>query len=39
MTLVISLIVNSVLYVKRIDSETHFSWQAQYLLKLEPRAL
>ena len=37
MTLVPPRIVNSVSCVKRIDHETesHFSWQAQYLLKLE----
>ena len=35
MTLVTPRIVNSVSCVKRIDHESHFSWQAQYLLKLE----
>ena len=35
MTLVPPGIVNSVSCVKRIDHESHFSWQAQYLLKLE----
>ena len=35
MTLVSPRIVNSVSCVKRIDHESHFSWQAQYLLKLE----
>ena len=35
MTLVTPRIVNSVSGVKRIDHESHFSWQAQYLLKLE----
>ena len=34
MTLVIPRIVNSVSCVKRIDYESHFAWQAQYLLKL-----
>ena len=28
-------IVNDVLYVRRINHEIHFSWQAQYLVKLE----
>ena len=35
MTRVAPRIVNSVSCVKRIDHESHFSWQAQYLLKLE----
>ena len=35
MTLVTPRIVNSVSCVKRIDHESFFSWQAQYLLKLE----
>ena len=35
MTLVPPRIVNSVSCVKRVDRESHFSWQAQYLLKLE----
>ena len=35
MTLVSPRIVTSVSCVKRIDHESHFSWQAQYLLKLE----
>ena len=35
MTLVTPCIVNSVLCVKRIDYEIHFSWQAQYLVKLK----
>ena len=35
MALVTPRIVNSVSCVKRIDHESHFSWQAQYLLKLE----
>ena len=28
-------IVNDVSYVSRINQETHFAWQAQYLVKLE----
>ena len=28
-------IVNNVSYVTRINHESHFSWQAQYLVKLE----
>ena len=35
MTLVTPRIVNNILCVKRINYESHFSWQAQYLLKLE----
>ena len=35
MTRVAPRIVNSVSCVKRIAHESHFSWQAQYLLKLE----
>ena len=35
MTLVAARIVNSVSCVSRIDHESHFAWQAQYLLKLE----
>ena len=35
MTRVAPRIVNSVSCVKRINHEIHFSWQAQYLLKLE----
>ena len=35
MTLVSPRIVNSVSRVKRIDHESHFSWQVQYLVKLE----
>ena len=35
MTRVAPRIANSVSCVKRIDHESHFSWQAQYLLKLE----
>ena len=33
MTAVAPRIVNSGSCVKRIDRETHFSWQAQYLVK------
>ena len=35
MTRVAPRIVNHVSCVKRINHEIHFSWQAQYLLKLE----
>ena len=35
MTFVAPRIVNDVSYVTRINHEIHFSWQAQYLLKLE----
>ena len=35
MTLVTPRIVNSVSCVKRIDHESHFTWQAQYLVKFE----
>ena len=35
MLLVAPRIVNSVSCVKRIQHEIHFSWQAQYLVKLE----
>ena len=28
-------IVNSVSYVTRINDESHFSWQAQYLVSLD----
>ena len=35
MTLVTPRIVNSVSCVKRIDHESHFAWQAQYLVKFE----
>ena len=35
MTLVAPRIVNSVFCVTRINHETHFSWQAQYLLMSE----
>ena len=39
MTPVTPHIVNSVSCVKRIDHESHFLWQAQYLLKLEADSL
>ena len=32
---VVPRIVNSVSCVKRIQHEIHFSWQAQYLVRLE----
>ena len=35
MTLVALRIVNDVSYVMRINHEIHFSWQAQYLVRLE----
>ena len=35
MTLVTPRIVNSVSCVKRIGHESHFSWQAQYLVSLD----
>ena len=35
MTFVTPRIVNSVSCVKRIDHESHFAWQAQYLVKFE----
>ena len=35
MTLVAPRIVNSVSCVSRIDHESHFAWQAQYLVKLK----
>ena len=35
MLLVAPRIVNSVSCVKRIQHEIHFSWQAQYLVRLE----
>ena len=35
MTPVAPRIANSVSYVTRINDESHFSWQAQYLVKLE----
>ena len=36
-TLVAPRIVNDVSYVRRINYEIDFSWQAQYLVKLECR--
>ena len=35
MTHVAPRIVNNVSFVTRINHETHFSWQAQYLVKLQ----
>ena len=35
MILVTPRIVNNVSYVTKINHESHFAWQAQYLLKLE----
>ena len=35
MTLVAPRIVNSISCVKRFDHESHFAWQAQYLVRLE----
>ena len=35
MTLLAPRILNDVSYVTRINHEMHFSWQAQYLVKLE----
>ena len=35
MTLVSPRIVNSVSCVKRIDHESHFAWQMQYLVKFK----
>ena len=35
MTLVAPRIVNDVSFVRRINHEIHFAWQAQYLVKLE----
>ena len=35
MTLVAPRVVNSVSCVKRIDHESYFSWQAQYLVSLD----
>ena len=35
MTLVAPRILNDVSYVRRINHEMHFAWQAQYLVKLE----
>ena len=34
MTLVTPRIVNNVSFVSRINHEIHFSWQAQFLVKL-----
>ena len=35
MTLLAPRILNDVSYVRRINHEIHFAWQAQYLVKLE----
>ena len=35
MTHVAPRIVNNVSFVTRIDHESHFSWQAQYLVSLD----
>ena len=35
MTLVPPRIVNSISCVKRIDHDSHFAWQAQYLVSLD----
>ena len=35
MSLVPPRIVNDILYVSRINHKNHFSWQAEYLKKLE----
>ena len=35
MSAVAPRIVNDIFYVSRINHENHFSWQAQYLVKLE----
>ena len=35
MTHVAPRIVNNVSFVSRINHEIHFSWQAQYLVKLD----
>ena len=35
MTPVASRIVNDVSYVKRMNHESFFSWQAQYLVRLD----
>ena len=35
LTLVAPRIVNDVSYVRRVNDEIHFAWQAQYLVKLE----
>ena len=34
-TFVAPRIVNDVSYVRRINDEIHFAWQAQYLVRLE----
>ena len=39
MTHVAPRIVNNVSFVTRINHEIYFSWQAQYLLKLEADSL
>ena len=39
MTLVAPRILNDVLYVRRINDEIHFAWQALYLVKLEASTL
>ena len=35
MTLVAQRILNDVSYVRRINHEIHFAWQAQYLVSFE----
>ena len=35
MTLVVPRIVNNVSFVTRISHDSHFAWQAQYLVMLE----
>ena len=35
MTLVAPRILNDVSYVRRINHEIHFAWQAQFFVKLE----
>ena len=35
MTLVVPRIVNNVSFVRRINHESDFAWQAQYLVKLK----
>ena len=35
MTLLAPRILNDVSYVRRINHEIHFAWQAQYLVKVE----
>ena len=37
MTLVVLRIVNDVSYVRRVKHARHFAWQAQYLVRLDPR--